>query len=349
MSSLFEAQLPTGAISGYLYVWCPSGDLKDRLNASLLRADINPIPTGQEGVLCYVGDDLSSVPERIGSDVSISEQKSLRVLYSRKSPPDLRDFARVKSLEQFCQEVSSRWLKDLLSERRLKSLMQPIVSAGASDRIIGYEFLLRGIQTDGSEIPAPVMFKAGGDAGMLYLLDIAAGEHASRTASTFGLSEKVFINVMPSTLADDDGLESFLKAVKEKNAIFSAGQLVVELVESEALSDADQLKRLIDTMHDNGVQLALDDFGTGFNNFSALSVAKPDYVKLDKSLQAGLIRDARRWHMVANVIDAAKQHDILVVAEGIEDEETAASLKSAGVDFLQGYLYGYPKDSPVGF
>ena len=171
---------------------------------------------------------------------------------------------------------------------------------------------------------------------------------ATTTACTFGLREKVFVNVLPSTLSDPEGLAGLMEAVVS-DCNLAEGQLVIELVESEQFASKTSLSELVRTLHDKGIGLALDDFGTGFNNFAAMTEAMPDYIKLDQSLQVGLTRDARKWHMVANIIDAAKQNDVLVIAEGVEDEETASALRTAGIDYMQGYLFGYPKEGPVGF
>ena len=50
---------------------------------------------------------------------------------------------------------------------------------------------------------------------------------------------------------------------------------------------------------------------------------------------------------MANIVDSAKQSNIKVIAEGVEDKKTARMLESAGVDFLQGYLFGRPADGPL--
>lgn len=339
--------LPQGPVSGFLFVWFPDGDGRDLIEQVADECGMQAVESGDPNVLKYKVQDISPLPDHVNGFMPAIVQRALRVLFAFEDQPTLQDFAFVKSLEQFCQELSSRWLIDLMAEKRLKSLMQPIVTASESAKIIGYEFLLRGVQTDGTEIPAPVMFKAGGDAGALYLLDLAAGEIAATTAMMLGLREKVFINVLPGTLAERDGIDAWLEAMRSGPELPNQ-QLVFELVESEHFQRIDDLADLVKRLHDYDIKLALDDFGTGFSNLSALSTVRPDYIKLDKSLQIGLTRDARKWHMVANMVDAAKGSDIQVIAEGVEDEDTANALRSVGVDYMQGYFFGYPKEGPVG-
>jgi EAL domain-containing protein (putative c-di-GMP-specific phosphodiesterase class I) len=225
--------------------------------------------------------------------------------------------------------------------------MQPIVHVEDHARVMGYEFLIRGLHTDGTDIPAPLLFETAEAAGMLYALDMAAGESAARTAARHGVTENVFVNVLPFTIDSEAGMDAWMSTVFGGSNI-SEDHLVFEIVESQQISDMEAVRSLVRRLKERGIRIALDDFGTGFNNLSGITEIQPDFIKLDKSLTQDLKGDGRKWTLVANIVDSAKQSDIKVIAEGVEDQKTARMLESAGVDYLQGYLFGMPQDAPIG-
>lgn len=270
----------------------------------------------------------------------------MRGLLSGNAQPALCEFGEMLTVEELGLRLSAQWLGDMLADRRYKSLMQPIVCVEDHSRVMGYEFLIRGLHTDGTDIPAPVLFETADAAGMLYALDMAAGESATRTAKSFDLKESVFVNVLPFTIDTDEGMDAWLENVLGESDL-AEDQLVFEIVESQQLTDMETVRRLVRRLKDRGIRIALDDFGTGFNNLSGLTEIQPDFIKLDKSLTNDLNEDGRKWTLVANIVDSAKQSSIKVIAEGVEDARTARMLESAGVDYLQGYLFGVPDEAPL--
>ncbi len=331
---------------GHAFFWCPTSEVMHRLRQTLSANGVIEMPIQDEDVLCFISDDFESLVPFLDAGLTPDERKEVKVLLSDRSQPQLVEFAHMRSIAQLELQLSAYWLGDMLAERRYKSLMQPIVTAGAHSQILGYEFLIRGLQTDGKEVSAPVLFDTAEATDMLYALDMAAGESAARTACKHELQKAVFVNVLPRTINNEDGFETWLQAVLG-NMDFNPGQMVFEIVESQQLVDMDAVNALVEKLHKKGIRIALDDFGSGFNNLGALNDMQPDFIKLDKSLTRDLVHDGRKWTLVANIVDSAKQSDIQVIAEGVEDAKTATVLETAGVDYLQGYYFGKPSDKPL--
>lgn len=331
---------------GHAFFWCPDIILRDRVRAALSAADVVEVPLHETGVVCFLADDMESLLPVLESKLSITERREVRALLSASANPALSEYGAMQSVEELGLRLSARWLGEMLADRRYKSLMQPIVFAADHEQVLGYEFLVRGLHTDGVEIPAPVLFETADAAGMLYALDMAAGESAVRTARRFGMQECVFVNVLPYSIDTEAGLNAWFDTVLGKDG-FEPEQLVIEIVESQQFPDFETLQALVMRLKERGIRIALDDFGTGFNNLATITQIQPDFIKLDKSLTQDLTTDGRKWTLVANIVDSAKQSEIKVIAEGVEDRKTARMLESAGVDYLQGYLFGYPIDTPL--
>ena len=67
-----------------------------------------------------------------------------------------------------------------------------------------------------------------------------------------------------------------------------------------------------------------------------------DEVKIDKSFILHLNDSKDDKKMISTIISIAKNFDLNIVAEGVENLETAQQLKKMGCDFAQGYYYSKP-------
>ena len=95
-------------------------------------------------------------------------------------------------------------------------------------------------------------------------------------------------------------------------------------------------------LHALGVRIAIDDFGTGYSALSYLRELPIDEVKLDRSFIAPIAVDRRAAAIVRTVIELADVLGLTVVAEGVENAETALALASCGCTVAQGYFCGRP-------
>ena len=67
-----------------------------------------------------------------------------------------------------------------------------------------------------------------------------------------------------------------------------------------------------------------------------------DKVKIDAGFVGVMTRDPGSRKIVAAVVGLGQSLGLTTVAEGVEDQETAAMLRELGCDVGQGWLYGRP-------
>ncbi|MFW5927162.1 MAG: EAL domain-containing protein, partial [Wenzhouxiangella sp.] len=90
--------------------------------------------------------------------------------------------------------------------------------------------------------------------------------------------------------------------------------------------------------------LAYDDFGAGQARLLELDEVPPDVISFDKKL----IRDVTssespRYRMLDSLVTMVADLGVRTLIEGVETELAARISRDLGVDYLQGYFFGYPE------
>jgi EAL domain-containing protein (putative c-di-GMP-specific phosphodiesterase class I) len=90
------------------------------------------------------------------------------------------------------------------------------------------------------------------------------------------------------------------------------------------------------------VEFAVDDAGTGFASLRHIVELRPAFVKLDRSLIAGLESDGARQAMIVGLCHFARVTGCRLIVEGIETETELTVLRGLAIELGQGYLLGRP-------
>jgi EAL domain-containing protein (putative c-di-GMP-specific phosphodiesterase class I) len=121
--------------------------------------------------------------------------------------------------------------------------------------------------------------------------------------------------------------------------------VILEVTESVYLGDGERsVGKSVEGLRAKGLKVSLDDFGTGYASLTHLLTVPVDIIKIDKSFTDGLKPGSASMAIVEGVIQIAQKLDIRVVVEGIETEDQASLLETAGCILGQGYLFSRPVD-----
>jgi diguanylate cyclase len=104
------------------------------------------------------------------------------------------------------------------------------------------------------------------------------------------------------------------------------------------LEDPQRAADTLAALAGHGVKMSLDDFGTGYSSLVHLRRLPVSELKIDRSFVARLAVDAEDAEIVRCTVDLAHSLGLLVVAEGVEDDETWERLRDLGCDAVQGWL-----------
>jgi len=114
--------------------------------------------------------------------------------------------------------------------------------------------------------------------------------------------------------------------------------LDMEITEGIVIQKVDDAIETMTTLSERGISFSLDDFGTGYSSISYLKRLPVSTLKIDKGFVRDIIDDRNDRVLVETIITMGRLLDMELVAEGVEEAEQLAILKSFGCDYYQGYL-----------
>jgi len=236
---------------------------------------------------------------------------------------------------QFVEGVHE--LPQLLRERQVTSLFQPIVSL-PSGSLAGYEAFGRGRHPRLPEMPLE-LFKVAAGMGAEAELSQVFREKALELVSERPGVRALFLNVHPAEL-ESPGLVPSLARARPR----APPQRRALEVHEGALADLETVDRLRTQLNRSGVGLAYDDFGAGQARLLELAEVPPHYLKFDMSFVRGIDQAPQtRRRLLTSLVSVARDLLVYTVAEGVETAQEADVCMRIGFTHAQGYYYGRPR------
>ncbi|WP_310226316.1 EAL domain-containing protein [Paenibacillus qinlingensis] len=118
--------------------------------------------------------------------------------------------------------------------------------------------------------------------------------------------------------------------------------LELEITESVAMQNAEQVIVTLEGLKSLGIQVSIDDFGTGYSSLSYLRNFPIDRLKIDRSFINDITSVQGESTIAASIIAMAQSLKLEVIAEGVETEVQFEFLKSKGCTEMQGYFFSKP-------
>ncbi|OIK07058.1 putative bifunctional diguanylate cyclase/phosphodiesterase [Streptomyces monashensis] len=206
-------------------------------------------------------------------------------------------------------------------------------------QVAGLEALVRWVHPERGKVPPDEFIAIAESSGLMphlteYVLETALGQVARWRAQ--GLRVPVAVNVSPRDV-HTPGFAGSVAARLARHGV-PAGALQLEITEHVLLEDPQRAADTLAGLTGHGVKMSLDDFGTGYSSLVHLRRLPVSELKIDRSFVARLAVDTEDAEIVRCTVDLAHSLGLLVVAEGVEDDETWERLRDMGCDAVQGWL-----------
>jgi EAL domain-containing protein (putative c-di-GMP-specific phosphodiesterase class I) len=207
-------------------------------------------------------------------------------------------------------------------------------------QIIGFEVLLRWNHPARGFVPPDTFIPLAEENGMIVPIGEWVLREGCREAASWPKPLQIAINLSPVQFRHGD-LVGLVHMVLLETGL-APERLVLEITEGALMDDYSRAVSILRRLKALGVQIAMDDFGTGYSSLSYLQSFPFDKIKIDRTFISNLERNNQSAAIVRAVLGLGQKLDLLVVAEGVENQEQLAILRNERCDEMQGFLIGRP-------
>lgn len=235
-------------------------------------------------------------------------------------------------------------LEYIIYNKKIKTVFQPIISL-RDGTVLGHEALSR-ITCESEITNSEMLFLTAGEYNRLWDLELLCRTTALNAAYKFMVppyNKKLFINVNPYTMHDDNFKKGFTKSFLKQYEI-APHNVIFEITERNVITDMEGFKATIAHYKSQDYKIAIDDAGAGYAGLNLISDVNPNYIKLDMKLIRGINEDSLKYALVKGMVEFSKVSNIYLIAEGIETYEEMDTLINLGVQYGQGYYIQKPKE-----
>ncbi len=233
-------------------------------------------------------------------------------------------------------------LKDALLRNQTQLYYQPKVCL-LSGQVLGIEALIRWHHPERGWVYPNEFIPLAEETGVISQLTRWAFERGIDDLSELMHKHpdlSVSINISARDLMSGE-LKNVIETALKRHHV-SAERLTVELTETAAMEDPEKGLAALNALTGIGLKISIDDFGSGYSSLSYLKQLPATEIKLDRSLILDVCASNSSKVIVETAINMAHGLGYKLVAEGVEDKETALLLKNMGCDMLQGYWLCHP-------
>lgn len=150
----------------------------------------------------------------------------------------------------------------------------------------------------------------------------------------------VSVNVSALQVLSGEFSDKVEQILREED--FPAKNLILELTESNMMSNLHVFEEEFEKIRKLGIRLAMDDFGTGYSSLENLKRKVSDVVKIDRAFVKDIQNSSFDVVFIDFVTAICHSVDIKVCLEGVETQKELSLVEALDLDYYQGYLFGKP-------
>ena len=246
----------------------------------------------------------------------------------------------VAGMTELLADTASRIteLRQTVANRSFHIVLQPIVKL-QNGVLHHYEALLRTAKGE-----SPVAFLGFAESVDLSgEVDLAVCErviHLLLESAQRNPLPEVAVNLSARSLGSDSFVAALRTMLNRNSSI--RNKVMFEITETSQIDDLVRAEAVLQQLRRDGHRICLDDFGTGATSFPYLEALTVDFVKIDGAYVQRMLSVDRDRAIIKATVGLCRDLDIKTVAEMIETAQQAEALRSLGIDYGQGYLFGKP-------
>ena len=317
-------------------------ELADRAARALAR----PFRLGRSEVIVSASVGIAVTQSAAhGADDLLRNADAAMYRAKRRGGAGYELFDEAMQTQAVTRKLTERALHQALDRDELRLLFQPQFDLRTGVRVASEALLRWTHPVRGTVAPADFLRVAEETGAIVpigeWVLDQACAQ--ARRSLTDGPQRSplcVSANLSTRQLLRP-GFPRLVESTMQRHGI-DPETLCLEVAEATLLDDVDATHTALRALKERGVRLAIDDFGTGGSSLTYLRQFPFDELKVDRSFIASLGKSRADDAIVAATIDMAHALDMVVAAEGVENESQLVQLTELGCDRAQGFHLGRP-------
>lgn len=248
------------------------------------------------------------------------------------------DEMSLQSLARLEQEIQ---IREALTKDEFFLTYQPEVDL-ANGKIVAVEALLRWQHPQKGVIQPLDFLNVAEDTGLILpigemVLRRACAQNKAWQRAGFA-PIRVAVNITSAQILNQN-LVTLVKDVLKETKL-DAKYLELELTEN-ILVGSDEVIHTINNLKKIGLIISIDDFGTGYSSLSSLRKIPIDRLKIDSSFVRHLNSEDDAV-VIRAIIALAKNLNLEVIAEGVENQGQLDFLKKHDCSDIQGFYFSKP-------
>jgi len=237
-------------------------------------------------------------------------------------------------------------LRRALDRGELELYYQPIMNLDGTDRVLGFEALLRW-QHPSRGLVLPDDFINFVETTSLvvpigwWVMERAI-QQLAKWQRLFPLNPPLAmsINVSARMFMVED-MAKRLVVLLEDYAI-PPTSIHLEITERVVMDHGDLVLSTLEDLRSMGIQLHVDDFGTGYSSLTYLQRFQYDSLKIDRSFVSTMVERGESSAIVQALVSLGHTLGMNVVAEGVETPEQLRRLQQMHCPAAQGFWFSKP-------
>lgn len=315
-----------------------------QIATELLALTKQAIQTAKNAHALTLSIGIASTPKD-GNDFDTLLKAASIALHTAKSEGKNRftHYQADANQHEWQPEVLKKALKQAIESQQLFVLYQGIFIADNS--LVGVEALVRWNHPKlGPISPSQFIPIAEQSAPLIEDLTLYVLEQSCAAFEELLTNDKepfrISLNIAACLLNNPELAELLLYSLSEYQV--KAERIILEITETQLLSDMDFCCQQLDKLKAAGFTLWIDDFGTGYSSLSYLHKLPVDGIKIDHSFIDQLEHSSASQAFIRAIVELARALQVDTLAEGIETEGQYKILKGNGCHWFQGFYLHKP-------
>jgi diguanylate cyclase (GGDEF)-like protein len=318
-------------------------------DASIIANEIqelvkNPYFNGGQIISSTTSIGIASYPTDGNDFNSIVKKADVAMYYAKKIGRDgFHLYDKEVNEEVFDTLSLTSDMRMALKENQFHLVFQPKILL-ADDTVVGAEALLRWIHPIHGFIDPDIFISIAEKSGLIIDIGAWVIEQSCIACSEWSRAGfdnvSVAINMSSIQFNEDDIVDQINSSIKISGV--NPQKIELEVTESLLLDDTITLRDTLAQIKKMGIKISIDDFGTGYSNLGYLKKMDVNALKIDRSFIQNMEEEAHNKNIVKAIVQISKSLEVQVIAEGVETEIVADSLRAMNCQIGQGYFWAKP-------